>query len=634
MNKISIPVFVKDDTNLDELVGTLKKAKAQRVFIASERPPFGNEELQDMFAKQLSKNKEKFEKNDIEVAVWINTMGMGVGSVKKYNADACKNYMRKMSISGVRYNDSFCPLDRQFVGGICSYVQKLAANGFEMIMLDDDFTLSASPGIGCCCELHMNEFRRRIGENIRREELAAKVFTGGKNAYRDAWFEMMNDTLKEFCRDLRMALDCVNPNARLGFCAGFTSWDLDGADVIELTDILAGKTKPFLRLTGAPYWYSQKRFGKYSLQLIAEITRQQVKWCENRRDIEIFSENDSYPRLSAVTPAAHTELFDQMLRVCEGVDSLKYIIDYLDPNRKNRYTTEHMRNMELYKKISDVFDDKECIGVRIYENAHLLKDAELSPDFKGEASVTNRWFNQAAQIPSIHAVPITYNGSGICGMVFGENAKYLPADAFEKGLIIDLKAAQILQNNGIDVGLISKKKITENVFEHFADYDTKESLYANTTVYNIETRPGARVISVFVGETDTYPSAYLYQNDSGQRFMVYAFDIQDVLPQSGLLVSPSRGMQLNDSIEFLAGRRMPVVCSGNPLLYCICKQGENSCAAAYFNCSDEEIINAQIELSFTPKKIRFINCDGFESDGGVTVSRILPYKMAAIEFVV
>ena len=33
-----------------------------------------------------------------------------------------------------------------------------------------------------------------------------------------------------------------------------SSWDIDGTNAYELAKILAGNTKPLVRLIGAPYW--------------------------------------------------------------------------------------------------------------------------------------------------------------------------------------------------------------------------------------------------------------------------------------------------------------------------------------------------------------------------------------------
>lgn len=81
--------------------------------------------------------------------------------------------------------------------------------------------------------------------------------------------------------------------------------------------------------------------------------------------------------------------------------------------------------------------EKWVIGIRIYEEMRVLENADLPEKFEGEASVIDYWIhNQTATIPISGAIPTTYSGNGICGMAFGEQAKYLPDNAFENGLIL------------------------------------------------------------------------------------------------------------------------------------------------------------------------------------------------------
>ena len=123
---------------------------------------------------------------------------------------------------------------------------------------------------------------------------------------------MQGDTLRTFCKTLRDALDEVDPTVRMGFCAGYTSWDVEGVDAIELSYILAGNTKPFLRFTSAPYWYQGQRFGQTPLATFIEFARIQAAWIKNE-NIEVFTECDTYPHDRYHTPLAHIQCFDALL---------------------------------------------------------------------------------------------------------------------------------------------------------------------------------------------------------------------------------------------------------------------------------------------------------------------------------
>lgn len=46
-------------------------------------------------------------------------------------------------------------------------------------------------------------------------------------------------------------------------------------DALTLTKVLAGKNKPFMRLTGAPYWAENRRFPGQQMAQIIEFIRMQ-----------------------------------------------------------------------------------------------------------------------------------------------------------------------------------------------------------------------------------------------------------------------------------------------------------------------------------------------------------------------
>lgn len=105
----------------------------------------------------------------------------------------------------------------------------------------------------CLCDRHIAEIFRLTGDNVTRGEIRGHILKGGKNKYRDAYLKNNGDAFRAFAAEMRKAVDSINPEIRLGACACLTSWDIDGTDAAELAGILAGKTRPFARLIGAPY---------------------------------------------------------------------------------------------------------------------------------------------------------------------------------------------------------------------------------------------------------------------------------------------------------------------------------------------------------------------------------------------
>ena len=104
---------------------------------------------------------------------------------------------------------------------------------------------------------------------------------------------------------------------------------------------------------------------------------------------------------------------------------------------------------------------------------HKLAKATLPEKFNASTSqkqiMTKHIFSKAQKMLSVNATPTVYDGKGLCGIAFGENARYLTDEALNSGLILDIDAAEILQSKGIDVGLLDTKPLELNVLEDFGD---------------------------------------------------------------------------------------------------------------------------------------------------------------------
>ena len=103
---------------------------------------------------------------------------------------------------------SRCPLDpafREFVGNFCA---DLAKTGVDLILFDDDYRLAFWGGsIACGCEHHRSRVQTILGEEISQKDFHLKVFTGGKNKYRDAYLQVNREALEGFAQHIRKAVE-------------------------------------------------------------------------------------------------------------------------------------------------------------------------------------------------------------------------------------------------------------------------------------------------------------------------------------------------------------------------------------------------------------------------------------------
>ena len=635
MRKLYVPVSANPDLDHARIINDLHEMGAEFIYLVHDgRFCFERGAVRDAQLENIKDKTELYENAGFEVGIWIITLGFG-GKTKPYNVKAAQKYTRIKSTSGFVCDDAICPLDTDYTRAMETLVEDLSAIGLKNIMFDDEFCLNIRPGLGCACDLHMEKLKEELGEEIKREEIKAKVYSGGPSKYRDAWIKVMGDSMRGFAQKMRQAADRVDPSVRLGFCTGYTSWDLEGADAIELTEIFAGDNKPFLRFTGAPYWVPEVRFKGQPLQTVVENIRMQAAWIKDR-GFEAFGEGDIYPRSRFNVPAAFSELYDMAL-MTEDIANLKYYYAYGFPHDFDSYYVDiHKRNMPLYKDIDRVFGGKRSIGIRVHEEMRKFKNYELPPAYFGCRDVMYvTMFSNAQAILTSNAIPTVYEGEGICSICFGENARYIDENDTRGGLILDAAAAEILEERGIDVGLISAERLVISGGGEIFDGYTETPNIDSARYRRLELKDGAEVISRFrfssVEPALEIPSAYKYENAAGDRFLVFGFAGDEQADTSSTLLSYSRGEQIKDNVNWLCGKELPARCKSSPYLYSLIRENDDELAIAYFNMHADEVFDLSVELGIAADEVEFVNCNG-EIEGGkhVRIDYIKPFGFAAL----
>ena len=284
----------------------------------------------------------------------------------------------------------------------------------------------------------------------------------------------------------------------------------------------------------------------------------------------------------------------------------------------------HRRNRGLYEEISRFFDGKTASGIRIYEYPQKVEDAVLpTRDGVGDR-LDHFFFSQAARMLSHTAIPSTYEGTGVCGMAFGENARHLSEEALEKGLILDISAAEILKTLGVDTGLVA---LGEKIFpaeERFADGNHIGVNGAGA--YEATLAEKAEVLS----ESGGIPLTYRYENARGQRFLVLNF-VTDIVDKRGYIWKHyARGTQIRQQLPWLCGKNLPAQVLGCPGLYIQCKDGGGKRAIGLWNFSPDPAFAPKVLLDSAWNKAAFSNVRGQLSGSQVELEELPPYGFAAI----
>ncbi len=592
-------------------------------------------EKNDRNLEILKDNIQYLIKMSYKPFVWAQAFGFGIPLDEK-EAEFAKGFERITDFEGRKLGDAMCPLDEEFLKYYKSLIQGIAKAGAKRIMLDDDLCLSVRPGLGCLCKKHQALLNEKLGYPIDGKTLRKELFKGEGSELRRVWLEVMGGTLIDFCRKVRKFADEINPEIEMGFCAGYTSWDIEGVDAISLTKILAGKNKPFMRLTGAPYWVEQRRFDGQGMAQIVEFTRMQRAWGE-KSGVEIFTENDSYPRPRYRVPAAILETFDFCMAADSDIGQLKYLFEYYSsPKHETGYVNHHLRNREKRNTVQSIMADLHFVGIYVHEQMRKVSRMSFPENAMSDYETMMTAFSHAADMLSSCTIPTTYEKHGGVVAAFGDSGRTVDLD--NKGYIIDYPAAIVLTKRGVDVGLISAKGTDVPFTEKFIDEQDEVLLddcirsgrQKNKDVFfSCEIRKEAFIESAFLMTNEEIPASYRYENHDGQKFLVFLFDASALKPNSGLSCSYYRRKQILKAAEWM-GEKLPVIIKDQPGMYAIVKEDEEKTAIAFANFSLDPAYDVMIETNKRGRKAEFIGAEGELMENGVRVSIIQPWATGCV----
>lgn len=628
MYKLSVPVnILRFRAQKDAYLQELRKINPQRIMLCGS--------VNDIFdtacdaythLPQLQEEVMLLKENGYEVVFWVG--GFGHGEPLAGESAKAVRYTLITGSDGAVTN-AYCPLDEDFRKDFAAGLKQLAKAQPDGIMIDDDFRISARAyNLGCCCEKHMELYRKALGEDVRREDMEKLVFTGGPNRYREVFLRVLGDSVRDFAKYIRAELDTVAPHIPMSACACFGTWGNDGFHSIEIAKILAGENKPFLRTFGAPYHYKRQNVIRG-----IERTRMQTAWCKGS-GIEVFAEGDVYPRPRYNTPARTAEIYDTVLLASgENNGILKYVFDYNRELEYDRgYVNLHVKNAPIRQGVAELFAGKKTVGVRVFEKMDKLPLWELPETLDKEVLTylkKEELGGTPAELLSHNAIPTVWDLTEDYPVaVFGENARHISLDDLKNGAFIDPLAAQILQSRGIDCGLVSTQ-LSAFSQEKFPGHDLPQIGLDAVRLHKMEVSSSAKVLSTL--QPGDAPGAYLYENGKGQRFYCIAYDLYNTQTVPNYACDYYRQNQMVDALEWLCGKKLPAVCLGNPHLYCMTAKSGDKLSVLLINHFMDEILTPEIRLDKAYSTIRFVNCTGTLEGDKVSLSEISPYGVAAFE---
>ncbi len=640
---LSTPLL--DHSDRENYLKLLREMKVGRVMLGTG-PYFHDAENRARLMDSIKRNCEYFKANGFEVGAWLWTF---------LDPREDTEFTRILLPDGRKSKQSVCPSDPNFRKFAGDYIAEIAKCGVDLIMYDDDFRYgNLGDTVGCVCENHLAYMSEILGETVTLETLEGKLFNGGANKYRSAWIESKRHFFELFARDMRAALDKETPHVRLGICASYCSWNQDGITPYELTKILAGNTRPFFRMCSAPYWASRGSIAKHTMPDVIEFARLQLAFRgEEYKDTEVFSEGDTYPRPRWSCSSNYLESFDHAIRISGGSQGiLKYSIDYISSSKyETGYNDRHIKNLPLCEKMDEMFADKECIGVRVFQYMKNYENTDVPEYIDKPNKLEHTDLPFASRMLSAANIPVAYGEGDTVGMVFGENAKYIPLEALKNGLILDARAAEILTARGVDVGLVKKGDRVKVALENFSVEDERIAI-GGSFAYELTVNANAKIDSTFtvpsphastLGAPTLYTpfteyesgsrtiiASYTYENANGEKFFVFAFD-GGLMPEVLYRIYP-RADQLKRIIPTLGKSYGFSICT-SPFLYTIAKRDGNKTAVALWNFIADPVDEPFITLeNGNAKIVSTIGCEAKLCNGVIKLSRLEPYGFAAVEY--
>ena len=634
MYSITVPLFnrsINDDTR-NIYLKQFKEAKINRILLAISG--YGKDPASDeIISLKLKENIDFFREEGIEAGVWIGyTIGHG-GSLA-FGADNIPDiskFTKIVDLTGQTLETVCCPLDKGFRERISKYVSTVAAlSGTSFVLLDDDYRMSQHGRDFCCaCDAHMERISQLCGEEMSRDELRKLVFEKKANKYRDAWLAAQREGLELLATDIRTAVNQCAPNVRVGICTAHALYGVDGTDPVRLAKILAGEnTMPFIRTHGAPYW---ARKGKRPLPYVFEIARSFAYFCKED-SVEMISEGDTYPRPRYIVPSSYLEAFDAVMRIDGRHDGiLKYMVDYnASPEFEVSYLRHHTRNLHIMEQISEMFDNKQMLGVNIACHRNLFDEADL------EMGVAGYYPDAlAGTMMAFNGISTVYGDGGITEAVFGEEARHILLSDIKNGAVLDGIAAQILTDRGIDVGLESRVNFTNTITSFLTNAECNEKACigpSNIRYGEVKISSNANIVCHAYFEDEIKKLAYTYENADGKKFLVYCFDSMALPKDSGIYRGYLQQKIIREGVEWISGKKLPAFIEGCPDTYLMCKGKDGRMAVAIFNMYADTIEVPVIKLDSEYSSIRFLNCSGsLDRDRVILNTPIHAYTFVAFE---
>ena len=520
-------------------------------------------ELVEHWAEVYRRLAPKYRARGIEPYFWL---GHSLGHGGELSTKVQVPFQTMVGADGEESKGCFCPLDEGLKQYLVDVVTTLAKADIPLILLDDDFRVNYHmPGvdIGCFCPLHVDRFNRENATNYSGLELAELVYRGEDDT-RAKFLKTAGDSLLELAYAMEQAVHSVNPDTRLGLATAMIHYSSEGYDVRQLAKVLAGPTRPYLRVFGAPYHVKNNPMLLGYTVDTAKHLADYLSGC----DIEIIGEGDTYPHTRFFTN--RTTLQTHLLASrCSGMRNMLHYpfcfaaspdfeTIYVETAQKLRPTMTLLDTLlpqtQKATGIQPVLTFGNLIHIPI--SRKMTKRERVWPDEPLALKMLTQFGIPTVPAHSASNQPVLlagYNGFDCTD----EQINTL----LDRGAIIDATAAGWLLERGFDIGLENIKPLdTVPTFEQYCgDFSCRyrdEQVWllspGDTPFFNLTPKPCASVAGWFITGTDgnRTPSCVAYSNGRRKVFAL-GFDFFSVRASFQAVSNMARAEQIRNVCRWL-----------------------------------------------------------------------------------
>lgn len=277
----------------------------------------------------------------IELGILLqSTIGHGWNGKIKLTDEPWQRIVRLDGVPSQR----MCPSDKRFRDYVVKTIGKLASLDPTFFLVDDDFGLRDGE---CCCPAHLAELNATMSTSFKNGQELKSVLE--KMPYSDklkrTYEEQRIETSRIFAREIRAEIDRHAPSIRCGYCMTYMGYVF----AEEISKILAGGTKPFVRVANA-YYLNTSTQAIATLQGVTGKSATAVNGIDERID-----ESDTFPQTlrSEGATAMHAHITSGIL---DGLNGSKlWIADFNKPNPVAAAPYERIlrKNLNFYETLLD-----------------------------------------------------------------------------------------------------------------------------------------------------------------------------------------------------------------------------------------------------------------------------------------